>query len=462
LAISACKANANAAKSLNFFNHATISPLPFSYLIENEPMNFTLNIASGISLAVLCLCSTSLVAQTDNQILDDQICTVQLTLSGTQLSHPIVDLNARNGTLELQFDHIGDDLKDYEYSLVHCNKDWQPSELDDNEYIDGFTEDRITSVATSFNTLAQYTHYMLRLPNQNMRWTVSGNYLLKVIDKDDDDRLVLTRRFMVVDPQWRIDAEFVRTVKVDKLNTWHEIDFNVVPKGARISNPQNDVNVIVLQNGRWDNPVGPLKPFIVRSESLSFDYQDVVVFPAGREFRFFDIRTFDYRGEGVKIINERPTYYEVTLRTDESRFGRSVSFRPDADGRFVIENQNANQTLLQCDYAKVLFSIEQNLPLDDTDVYVFGELTDWQLKPEFKMEYSYDASMYYCEAFLKQGYYNYQYIVVPHNTGVPDIDGFEGNWYETGNQYTILAYFRPFGARFDKLMGAVTLDSRQP
>jgi hypothetical protein len=398
-------------------------------------------------------------AQTQNSVTDDQILTVQLTLSGAPLSLPMVDLRTGNGSLTLQFDHVGDELQDYEYTIVHCDSDWEPSELDDNEYIDGFTEDRITNVTNAFNTLAQYTHYALSLPNANMRWTLSGNYLLKVIDKDDDDRVVIVRRFMVVEPFWRIEAEFVRTVKVDKLNTSHEIDFNIIPKGPRISNPQNDVQVYVLQNGRWDNAIGPLKPFIARSESLSFDYQDVVVFPAGKEFRFFDMRTFDYRGEGIKIITEQPDNYEVTLRTDESRFDRSVSYQVDADGRFVIGNNNFNQTLLQCDYARVLFSISHNMPLQEADVYVFGELTDWQLKPTFKMEYSHSARMYYCEALLKQGYYNYEYVVLDHHTGELDQDGLEGNWYETGNQYTILAYFRPFGARYDRLMGAVTINS---
>lgn len=428
--------------------------MAFNFL-QNDPLKNS----SNLTLAILLCCAGALHAQTNNQILDDQIYTVQLSLSGSPLTMPMVDLGAGAGSLTLQFDHLGDELKDYEYTVVHCNSDWEPSELDNNEYINGFTEDRITSVNSSFNTLTQYTHYAVSLPNQNLRWTLSGNYLLKVIDKDDNDKVVIVRRFMVVEPQWRIDAEFVRTVKVSKLNTWHEIDFSVVPKGARISNPQNDVKVFVLQNGRWDNAIGPLKPFIVRSDAMSFDYQDVVVFPAGKEFRYFDMRTFDYRGEGVKIITERNDYYEVTLQTDESRAGRSTNYRADADGHFIIENQNANQTLLQCDYANVLFSIEQNLPLEDTDVYVFGELSDWQLKPEFKMDYSYDARMYYVEAFLKQGYYNYQYVVVPHNTGKPDEDGFEGNWYETGNQYTILTYFRPFGARYDRLMGAVSLNS---
>jgi hypothetical protein len=411
-----------------------------------------------ISFIPLLLTPILAPAQLDNQILDPDICSVQLTLSGSPLSMPIVNLNTPNNALVLQFDHMGDQLKDYKYTLIHCNSDWQRSDLSDNEYLSGFTDDRITQMQPSFNTLAQYTHYILGLPNQNIRWTRSGNYILQMFDTDDD-RLVLQRRFMVVEPLWRIDAEFVRASRVDKQDTHHEIDFTVIPKGVRVSMPQNDVKAYVLQNGRWDNALGPIKPFITRGDNLVFDYQDQIIFPAGKEFRFFDIRSFDYRGEFVRSIVEMPTYFEVTLQPDESRYDRPVIFRPDADGRFVIDNNNANQTLLQCDYAAVLFSLKQNQELDDADVYVFGELTDWQLKPEFKMKYDEQSRVYWCEAWLKQGHYNYQYMVVNTRTGVPDPDGFEGNWFATGNQYTILVYFRPFGARFDRLLGAVTLNS---
>ncbi len=406
----------------------------------------------------LLLFPSLLISQTENQILDPDLCAVQLNLADSPLSLPIVNLQTGLNVLVLEFDHMGDQLKDYKYTLTHCNSDWKPSELDDNEYIDGFTEDRITSVQNSFNTLAQYTHYTLGLPNLNMRWILSGNYLLNIFDTDDDS-LVLVRRFMVVEPLWRINAEFMRTAQVEKLDTHHEIDFTVVPKSARVSMPQNDVKAFVLQNGRWDNVLGPIKPFITRGDNLVFDYQDQILFPAGKEFRFFDIRSFDYRGEFVKNIVDKPTYYEVTLRPDESRFDRPVIFRPDADGRFVIDNQNANQTLLQCDYSTVLFSLKQNLPLEEADVYVFGELTDWQLKPEYKMKYDEYSQVYWCDTWLKQGRYDYQYLVVDRRTGELDLDGFEGNWYATGNQYTILIYFRPFGARFDRLMGAVTLNS---
>jgi hypothetical protein len=398
------------------------------------------------------------MGQTENQVLDDNIRSVQLLLTDDPMLLPIVHLYTENASLWLRFDHMGDELKDYKYTLQHCNSDWQPSDLDDNEYIDGFTDDRISTVSSSFNTLAQYTHYALGLPNKNMRWTKSGNYLLKVFDYDDD-RLVLVRRFMVAETEWSIQASFVRTVKVEKNDTWHEIDFSIALNGGRISLPQNEVKAIVLQNGRWDNAIGPLPPYLTLVDKLSFDYQDKIVFPAGKEYRFFDLRTFQFRGEGVKIITEKPDYYEVTLRTDDSRADRPVVYRVDANGRFFIQNLDVNRSYLECDYANVLFSIRQNAPLEDADVYVFGELSDWQLLPEFKMEYSHEAQMYLCEPFLKQGIYNYEYVVLDHQTGTLDLDGFEGNWYETGNQYTILTYFRPFGARYDRLMGTASLNS---
>ena len=146
--------------------------------------------------------------------LDDDIRSAQLYLAGAPLTLPIVEIKTGFNTLILQFDHMGTDLKDYVYTIVHCNSDWQPSGLADNEYIDGFTEDRIVELENSLNTLTQYTHYTLGLPNRNIRWTRSGNYLLKVYDNDDERRLVLTRRFMVVEPLWRVDAKFVSPASV--------------------------------------------------------------------------------------------------------------------------------------------------------------------------------------------------------------------------------------------------------
>jgi len=397
----------------------------------------------------------------ENYIYDEDIATVQFHLAGATQTNPMLDLRPSNGALVLEFDHLGGEIKDYLYTIQHCTSDWQPSDLVDNEYIDGYNEDRILEFQNSLNTLTPYVRYTLRLPNANMRWTKSGNYLLKIYDNDDNRRLVLTRRFLVVESLWGIDAQFVRPAKVDKFNTHHEIDFTINYRNFRIQNPQQDVKAYVMQNFRWDNIIGPLPPFAQRETKLVYDYQDRVVFPAGREWRFFDMRAFDSRGESVKRISEKDDYYEVTLYTDQSRGTASYLFRADLNGRYAIDNRQYNQTIDECDYARVLFSLTQNQPLDDADVYVFGELSDWRLRPEFKMEYLAEAKAYVVEPLLKQGYYNYEYVVVDRKSGKIDESEFEGNWYETRNDYIILVYYRPFGDRYDRLMSSVTLVSGQ-
>jgi hypothetical protein len=396
----------------------------------------------------------------DNAIFDEAIRSVQFYNGGNQLTLPIVGLKAGSGSLDFQFDHIGSDIKDYTYLLVHCNSDWQPSELIDNEYNKGFSEDRILQVDVSVNTLINYTHYAITLPNRNIGWTVSGNYLLKVYDNDDDRRLVIVRRFCVVEQVWKLHFnQQTNTAAVEKSNTHQELDFAVTYRGTRIANPLTDVKAFVLQNGRWDNAIGPLKAQFIRNDQLVYDFQDKIVFPAGKEFRFFDIRTLDSRGEWVRSIAELNDRYVVTLRTDQERKGHTYARTSDLNGRYYIDNLHPNQTPLQTDYAQVFFSISRKLPEEDADVYVFGELSDWQLKPEFKMDYDASIQAYICSPLLKQGFYNYQYVVVDKKTRQIELEGFEGNWYETGNLYTVLVYFRTFGDRFDRLMTTISVDT---
>ena len=404
--------------------------------------------------------SQNLNPRNENRVLDPAIASVKLSLSGSTLSLPMLQVNASNGALVLEFDHLGDETQEYQYTILHCDSQWQPSDLQDNEYINGYTDDRIQEFNSSFNTRTPYTHYVVRLPSTNMRWTKSGNYLLKVF-LEDDKTPVLERRFVVVEPSWRVSVEFVRPAQVSKQETHHEIDFKVNYADSRISNPETEVKAVVLQNGRWDNAIGPLPPYVSRNNELVYDYQDKIVFPAGREFRYFDISTFNNRSDRVRsILVNKNDQYEVTLETDRSRATSAVSVRSDLNGQFSIENQNPNQTLLQADYGWILFSILQNAPLENEDVYLFGEFTDWQLKPAYKLTYNEEAHAYWGEAFLKQGFYNYEYQVVSQATSIPDEEGLEGNDYRTSDQYTVLIYFRPYGTRYDRLMAAASFESR--
>ena len=53
---------------------------------------------------------------------------------------------------------------------------------------------------------------------------------------------------------------------------------------------------------------------------------------------------------------------------------------------------------------------------------------------------------------LKQGFYNYKYVVVDDN-GNLDEGAISGNFDQTENNYKVLVYYRDLGARYDKIIG---------
>ncbi len=420
------------------------------------------HLACLLALAPALLFSQNRAKPIDNQVFAEDVRTVQLHLNGNQLSAPIVNLDAAPGTLVLEFDGMGGEIQDYWYTLVHCDADWRPSELDPSDYIDGFTKERILDPETSINTLVSYVHYTLRLPNASMKWHLSGNYIIKVWADDADETPVLTRRFMVVEPGWRVEGNYVLPANVSKQDTHHEVDLTVIHEGTQLAKPLKDVRVYVLQNLRWDTERGPFYARSTTPNGLRFDYQDSIVFPAGKELRFFDMRQFLYHGRNVRQINEQDDYYEVSLQPDidfaDRPFQESTG---DINGRFYIENLTPSQTTpRQCEYARVLFSLKKQAEAFDRDVYVYGELTDWQLKPEFKMEYDYGAHVYWCEVLLKQGFYNHEFVAFNKDTGKLEYDYFSGNSWKTSNTYTLLVYYRPFGQRYERLMVAGSFDWR--
>ena len=444
---------------------------------------------------LLFLSCTFLFAQDENKVYKDTVYvdyikSIQFSIPGFVTSQPIVNLGG--GMLQLSFDDMDGDAREFIYSIEHCNMDWTPSDLTEMEYLDGFNEEEIENYDFSFNTLTEYTHYDVTIPNEDFRFTKSGNYLLKVYDNEDEKTLVFTRRFMVVDPRFLVQADVLPTRMVSKSKTHQEIDFRVIHKGIRVANPRMEVKVVVMQNNRWDNAVVNVKPQFIKGETLIYELMNKIVFPAGKEFRYVDLRSLRFRSEKIKAIEEFENNYDVTLYTDKERNFLAYHFLRDLNGSFVLGNvdgdydnaitffdndsddarqvkldllrrqmiENERDNNLESDYANVLFSLHQGQEIYDHDVYLFGALTDWQIKKEFKLNYVDKARAYVADIQLKQGFYNYLYAAVPkEGPKKVDLDLLEGNWFETENQYTILVYYRAFGERYDHLVAAYTFDS---
>ena len=420
-----------------------------------------------VLVLLIGLTSFQLIAQTQkadpqnyDKVYRSSIKSVKFHLNGLFLSQPIIDLNS-GSVLRLSFDDLDTevDVKDFVYTIEHCDRDWKPSKLNEMEFLDGFNGELIENFRYSFKTTVDYTHYELTLPNQDIRWTKSGNYLLKVYEDIDDKPLVIVRRFMVVDRQVSIAPQMVPG-QGSRFQTHQEIDFAVDLQQLRPRSAQQELTAVILQNGRWDNAIGEIRPLFERQNRAIFDYQNKIVFPAGKEFRYIDLRSLNYRGDGVAVIEEYSDGYEIVLEKEEKRFNKVYLSMDDLNGNFVIENADQPNPQLSSDYANVLFALYSPEPLYDYNVYLFGAMTDWQLRDDYKMVYNNSVNSYVAKVMLKQGFYNYSYVVVNEDEPTPNMTEIEGDWYETENNYTILIYYRPFGERYDQLIGAVTVSSR--
>jgi hypothetical protein len=397
----------------------------------------------------------------DDYVWMSDIRTVEFRTLGDPLKLPTVELG--RGGLMLGFDLMGEENASFLYKIIHCNSDWTPSALEENEYLDGFYENRIKEYDFSIFAQQKYIHYSLRLPNSEVKWTKSGNYILKIYLDDDDKTLALTRRFIVFENQWNIGIESVVPSKVDKNNMHQELDYSVNHKNTRLVNP-NEVWTSVLQNGRWDNAFTNIKQHFVQNDQLEYNFQDSIVFPAGKQFRYCDVSNFDYNTERVKKMTPGNRWMQIDLLADKKRYDSPSFSQNNIDGNFEIGITNTRlretdptRRFLQAEYSLVNFQLDSPLPIEDKDVYLFGGLTDWQIQPQFKMEFDQKAQAYFGQAYLKMGLYNYEYAVFDPKTGKFDLAELEGNWYTTPNRYTVIAYWRPHGGRYDRVMGLRTI-----
>jgi hypothetical protein len=264
---------------------------------------------------------------------------------------------------------------------------------------------------------------------------------------------------MVIQPRASVEGTVQRATIVSDMNSKQEIDFTVSHRGLQVANPFEDIKVVLMQNGRWDNAIKGLKPLFLKDNELEYNYEEENTFNGGNEFRTFDLRTLRVYTQFVQQIVTGNDGYTVVLSPSMSRSFDSYVTENDINGKFLIRNQDGRDSDLESEYVKVKFTLKHDI-LTTGNFYVFGALSDWRTGPANQMEYNYDDGTYEALLYLKQGYYDYQYVFVQDGAALPDETIIEGNHFETANDYTILVYFRQLGARYDQLVGIKRLSSR--
>lgn len=388
----------------------------------------------------------------------DYLKTVTFHQTGLPLSLPIV---MGRGSLTLGFDDLNGGSTRYKYYIEHCDRNWQASNLSPNDYLDGFDEDNLRQVDFSVGTYQDYSHYSLVLPNQVTRWTLSGNYLLHIFDEASGEP-VITRRFGVADIKLSPTLTFRRPLNtlIDQTHQSFEVAIDI--KDFNLSNPLQDVSIQIIQNSRWQFITAPKTPDFIRGTELVYLDNGRLTLPAGKEFRILDIRSLRTRTANVEAVEIQPDGVVVFVEPEPLRASRNYIYIIDGNGALVIENKDRpGDPHLTCDYAHVNFLLQSPKELDE-DIYILGAFNHWECLEEDRLKYKSEDGGYVIEKLLKQGYYNYAYALKDEKTGKPVYTRTEGDSYETENNYTVLIYYHPIGARYDQLIGLRTFNSLKP
>lgn len=411
---------------------------------------------------LLAVFFTGHAQQQTETVFRSNIQTAMLFPYGNQMGMAMIRLNSGD-QLELHFDDMDGDYKNYYYTYQLCNADWTPALVSYFDYIKGYTNVRINTFRNSSIAKQRYTHYQAYLPEKNCMPSRSGNYLLKVCLDGDTSKTVFTKRVLVVEEKVTAGVQVIQPFSGTLNRTHQRMILRINANALNMTNPHQQIKVVALQNNRWDNAIYSLVPTFVRGKELEYNSDNDLVFESGREWRWLDLRSFRFWSDRVASAENLADGTHIYAKPDISRAGMRYAFYRDLNGMYTVENTDNINPYWQGDYATVHFHYvpEGNNELADKEVYLVGKLSDYGQNPRSKMTFNAEKGVYETSLRLKQGYYNYEYATLNRRTGEkrPMINETEGNFWETENTYQVLVYFRSFGARTDELVSFTTVSS---
>lgn len=406
-----------------------------------------------IIVALLALGSTAVAADTSQGIFHPDFATLQVRVDGAPMAPPVI-MQGSSDRIVISFDELAEDRRYLRAELIHCDAEWRENGLVDSEFLDGINQVDIDDYRYSEATLVHYVNYRLTIPDQHLRPTVSGNYLVKVYDTDNPDETLLQARFSIAENIMRLDGDVSVVTDIDTNDRHQQISLTVDAENENVDDLFSDLKLVITQNNRTDNEVMLTHPMRVSGRKAIFEHLKPLIFKAGNEYRRFETVSTQYPGMGVDHIEFAEPLYHFVLAADQPRAAGRYLYDQTQQGRYFIRESNSTDSDVGSDYVVVHFGLEMP-KLRSGDIFIEGDLTGRKFDNSAKMNYNPDSGAYEAALLLKQGSYNYQYVIVPG-----DASGIEGDFAPTFNEYTAKVFYRPRGTRYDRLVGVTTLYSQ--
>lgn len=389
-----------------------------------------------------------------HEIFDENIASLSVMRGSDWMSLPVTTLNGE--PINIEFDELSHVYHRYIYKVEHCEADWTVSEsLFSSDYISGMYDDNtIDNYEESVGTYQLYTHYSLSFPNDKCSLTMSGNYRLSIYDDNDDDRLVLRAYFMICENTAGVTLAMTTNTDKDINGRHQQINMAVSYGRLNVTDPDNQIRTIVMQNQRLFNAVNNPKAQYKMRDGLKWEHCKELIFMAGNEHHKFETLDPTHTTMGLASVgwDEDNSQWHAYVHPDIPQ--PHYSYDVDANGAFLIRNSDNIDNNTVSDY--IVTHFELHAPYQFSDVYINGNWTGDFFNDKTRMEWNEELQVYEKSLLLKQGYYSYRYLTMDKSGSMHSISS-EGDFYETENSYQALVYFRGPGDRTDRLVAFVEL-----
>ncbi len=246
------------------------------------------------------------------------------TVTFTQNTNNVIPVFKLGEPFQLSFDDLFGTEEDYYYTIAQYNYNWTPTLLSKNEYLNGNDNQRIQDYENSFNTLQIYSHYRLNFPNNYTQITKSGNYLVSIFNSNKE--IIFTKKIIIYEELVDVPMQVKRARNVTDNKYKHNLEFSIKSNSILFQNPVQNVKIILLQNGKWDNAIVNIKPQYTIGNDLIFKYDKETQFFAGNEYLYFDNKEIRVATNTIAKVNSNTGLYNSHLYTDSARKYKSYSY----------------------------------------------------------------------------------------------------------------------------------------
>ncbi|MEA2041015.1 MAG: DUF5103 domain-containing protein [Bacteroidota bacterium] len=394
-----------------------------------------------------------------NHSYSEDIMSVILEKNDKPMSYPIITVDSQH-KLRLQFDDLSTKTRQFNYTLIHCTPDWKPSDLMASEYLEGFREGEITDYEFSFNTLKEYNHYSLKFPTDDCLPYLSGNYIIFVYENYDKEQPVLTRRFRISENSAKISASLKRSSLVVHSDYCTEFDVSVNGLRSTIGSDTRGCRLQILRNNNDDFVLDVDEPDFVKGNLLEYSSPRHMFLKSGNEYRYFNVKNHKYTTDKVANIRFTSPYYIFKLYPEEPA-AYTYSYVQDINGKFLVTSDDTDYPATEAEYVLVDFELKVDRPYMGHDLYLYGDFCESDFSERDRLSYNTDSKSYELRRLLKQGFYNYMYVLRNVKNNVLTLENTERNFYQTENDFVIYFYYKRPAGNYTQLLGVKIVNSQK-